>query len=231
MIITGTIVNVLTILIGGGIGLLLNKKLPPRYVKIFFQVIGLFTLLLGISMALKSTHILHMILSLITGALLGEALHLERGVEKFSNKMKRRFSKSGEKFTEGMLTSFLLFCMGSMTILGGIEEGMTGDAHLLYIKALMDGISSIALASALGIGVLFSAVPLLIYQGGITLFSAWLGDFFPQVMITELSAVGGILLMGLGIQILEIKKFRIINMLPALVMIILFLWLFPNIIV
>ena len=146
MIITGTIVNVLTILIGGGIGLLLNKKLPPRYVKIFFQVIGLFTLLLGISMALKSTHILHMVLSLITGAL-------------------------------------------------------------------------------------FSAVPLLIYQGGITLFSAWLGDFFPQVMITELSAVGGILLMGLGIQILEIKKLRIINMLPALIMIILFLWLFPNIIV
>ncbi len=228
MIITGTIVNVTTVLIGGGVGLLLNKKLPHRYVKIFFQTIGLFTLFLGLSMALKSTHILHMVLSLIIGALLGEALHLERGVEKFSNKIKHRFSKSGEKFSEGMLTSFLLFCMGSMTILGGIEEGMSGDAHLLYIKALMDGISSIALASALGIGVLFSAVPLLIYQGGITLLAAWLGDFFPQVMIIELSAVGGILLMGLGLQILEIKKLHIINMLPALFMILLLLWLFPN---
>ena len=229
MIISGTVANIATILLGGSIGLVLNKRLPQRFVTIFFQVIGLFTLFLGVSMALKTTHVLHMVLSLITGALIGEWLHLERGMERFTNYLKKKLHFSGEKFTEGMITSFLLFCMGSMTILGGIEEGMTGDAHLLYIKSLMDGVSSIALASALGIGVLFSTIPLLIYQGGITLFSAWLGDFFPQIMITELTAVGGILLMGLGIQILEIKKLRIINMLPSLVMIIIFLWLFPDI--
>ncbi len=170
-----------------------------------------------------------MVLSLITGALIGEWLHLERGTERLTNYLKAKLHFSDEKFTEGMITAFLLFCMGSMTILGGIEEGMTGDAHLLYIKSLMDGASSIALASALGIGVLFSTIPLLIFQGGITLFSAWLGDFFPQIMITELTATGGILLIGLGIQILEIKKLRIINMLPSLVMIIILLWLFPEI--
>ncbi len=229
MIITGTIVNVATIVTGGFIGLLLNKKLPAKYVVIFFQVIGLFTLFLGISMVLKTTHVLHMVLSLILGALTGEALNLESGMERFTGFVKGKLKFSDEKFSEGMITAFLLFCMGSMTILGGIEEGMTGNAHLLYIKSLMDGVSSIALASALGIGVVFSAIPLLLYQGGITLFSAWLGDFFPQVMITELSAVGGILLMGLGLQILEIKKFKIINMLPALAIIIILLWLFPEI--
>ena len=118
--------------------------------------------------------------------------------------------------------------MGSLTILGAIQEGMTGDAHLLFIKSLMDGVSSIALASSLGVGVLFSAVPLLIFQGGITLLAMWLGDFFPAIMITELSAVGGILLLGLGIDILGIKKIKVINMLPALVVIVVLIWLFPG---
>ena len=224
----GTIVNVATVVAGGVIGLVLNKKLPRRFVTIFFQVVGLFTLFLGISMALQTTRILHMIAALITGALIGEALRLETYMERFGEWMKSRLRLGSEKFTEGLLTAFLLYCMGSLTILGAIEEGMGGSPKLLLIKSMMDGVSSIALASGLGIGVIFSAVPLLIYQGGITLLAMGFGEFFPELFVVELSAVGGILLMGLGINILEIKKIKVVNMLPALVMIVLLLWLIPD---
>jgi len=225
---TGTLVNVAAVITGSLIGLLFKSRLPERFIKIFFQVIGLFTLYLGFSMAMKSTHVLQMVFSLIIGSVIGESLHLDRGLEKLADKIKKRFKSSHERFSDGLLTAFLLYCMGSLTILGAIEEGMTGNPHLLYVKSLMDGVSSIALASGLGIGVLFSAIPLLIYQGGITLLAIWLGNFFPAVMITELSAVGGILLLGLGIDILGIKKIKVINMLPALVIIIVLIWLFPG---
>jgi len=224
----GTIVNASTVIAGSLIGMALKSRLPERYIRIFFQVIGLFTIYLGISMALKSTHVLQMVISLIGGAFIGEALHLERGLDRIAEWAKKKFKSNHEHFTEGLLTAFLLYCMGSLTILGALEEGMTGDAHLLYIKSLMDGISSIALASGLGIGVLFSALPLLVFQGGITLLAMWLGDFFPTAIITELSATGGILLLGLGINILEIKKIKVINLLPALVVIILLMWWFPS---
>lgn len=224
----GTIVNVIAVVAGSLLGLLLNKKLPERFVNIFFQVIGLFTLFLGISLALKTTHVLHMIMALISGALIGEALSLESLTEKSSEWLKRKLKIGNARFTEGALTAFLLYCMGSLTILGGIQEGMTGDASLLYMKSLMDGVSSIALASGLGIGVLFSAIPLLIYQGSITLVASAAGDFIPEIMVTELSAVGGILLLGLGINILELRKIKVMNLLPALVMIILLLWWLPE---
>ncbi len=224
----GTIVNVLTILAGGSLGLLLNKRLPERFIKIFFQVIGLFTLFLGFSMALETSHVMHMIMALITGALIGEGLRIDQWFEQWGNSLKKKIKTGNERFTEGLLTAFLLYCMGSLTILGAIEEGMGGSSRLLLIKSLMDGVSSIALASGLGVGVLFSVIPLLIFQGGLTLLAMGLGDFVPQLYITELSAVGGILLIGLGINILEIKKINVMNMLPALVMIILLLWLIPD---
>ena len=224
----GTIVNVITVVAGSALGLALNKKLPKRFIRIFFQVVGLFTLFLGFSMALKTNHVLHMIFALITGAVIGELLRLDLGMEKFGDFIKTKLKLGNEKFTEGLLTAFLLYCMGSLTILGAIEEGMGGSPKLLLIKSLMDGVSSIALASGLGIGVLFSAVPLLIFQGGITLLAAGFGEFFPEVMVIELSAVGGILLIGLGINILEIKKINVMNMLPALLMIVILLWLVPD---
>lgn len=224
----GTIVNVIAVVAGGSIGLLLNKKLPKRFVTIFFQVVGIFTLFLGFSMALKTSHVLHMIMALIIGAVIGEAFKLEQRIERIGDVMKSTLKIGNEKFTEGLLTAFLLYCMGSLTILGAIEEGMGGSSKLLLIKSLMDGVSSIALASGLGIGVIFSAIPLLIYQGGITLIAMGFGEFFPEVYVVELSAVGGILLIGLGINILEIKKIKVMNMLPALVMIVILLWLIPD---
>ncbi|MBC8321409.1 MAG: DUF554 domain-containing protein [Bacteroidetes bacterium] len=225
----GTFVNVIAIIAGGALGLFLNNRLPDRFITIFFQVIGIFTLFLGMSMALETTHVLHMIIALILGALVGEALQLQKGAEHISSFLKSKLKIGNEKFTEGLLTAFLLYCMGSLTILGAIEEGMGGSPKLLYIKSLMDGVSSIALASGLGVGVLFSVVPLFIYQGGITLFASWFGDFFPTIMITEMSAVGGILLIGMSLNILNIKKINVMNMLPSLIMIIILLWLFPEI--
>jgi uncharacterized membrane protein YqgA involved in biofilm formation len=168
-------------------------------------------------------------MALITGSLLGEYLNLQALMERFGDFVKDKIKLGNDKFTDGLLTAFLLYCVGSMTIIGALEEGMGGSPRLLLIKSLMDGVSSIALASGLGAGVLFSVIPLFIFQGGLTLFAHFFGDFFPQLMITELTAVGGILLMGLGIDILEIKKIKVMNMLPSLIMIIIIIWLVPEI--
>jgi len=227
----GTVINVIAVIVGGIMGILLHKKLPDRFIKIFFQVIGLFTLYLGFSMALKTTHVLHIVVALVIGALIGEGLRLEYQIGKFSDYIKVRFKMGNEKFTEGLLTAFLLYCMGSLTIIGAIEEGMGGNPHLLLIKSLMDGVSSIALASGMGVGVIFSVIPLLVYQGGITILAMSFGEFIPPVYIAEMSAIGGILLIGLGISILEIKKIKVMNMLPALLIIVILIWLMPDLVI
>ena len=176
-------------------------------------------------MALKANDLLVIVFSLVFGAIIGESIDLEKMTDVLTNKLKRKIKVKDERFTEGLLTAFLLFCMGSMTILGAFDEGMKGDTTLLITKSVMDGFAAMALASAFGIGVSFSAIPLLIYQGGLTLFAGYLGSFFSEAMITELTAVGGILLIGLGINILEIKKIKIFNIIPALVLVVLFTWI------
>ncbi|MDZ7741532.1 MAG: DUF554 domain-containing protein [Bacteroidota bacterium] len=223
----GTIVNVIAIIAGTLIGLFFNKRLPERFIIIVFQAIGLFTLFLGVYMALETTHVFLLILSLVLGAVSGELLGLEKHMERFSEYLKNKFNLGGNpKFSEGLITAFLLYCMGSVTIIGAIEEGLGNAPQLLLIKSLMDGISSIALASTMGVGVAFSVIPLFIYQGGITLFAASIGEYFEKVIVSEITAVGGILLIGLGINILDIKKLRILNMIPALVFVAVLVYLF-----
>ncbi|MFO7780196.1 MAG: DUF554 domain-containing protein [Spirochaetia bacterium] len=217
---TGTLINAGAIIVGSTAGMLLNARLPRRVTDIVFQGLGLFTLYVGFSMASRTSHMLLMIFSIVLGSILGELMGLESGMERVSEKLKTRLKSSNEKFTEGMITAFLLYCMGSMTILGAFEEGLGGEPNLLLAKSVLDGFSSVALASALGLGVLFSVIPLLIYQGGLTLLAAQLEDLLTEVVVDELSAVGGLLLIGLGINILEIKRLRIMNMLPALVIIV-----------
>ncbi len=214
---TGTFVNVIAIIVGSSLGLIFNTKLPERYVKIVFQGIGLFTIFLGIKMALEIQNVMIMIFSLVLGGLVGEGLQLEKRMETVAEKLKNKLKSKNEHFTEGLITAFLLFCMGSMTVLGAIQEGMGQYPELLLAKSVLDGFASVALASALGIGVAFSVIPLLVYQGGITLLTYWLGDLISPQVVSELSAVGGILLIGLGINILEIKKLSILNLVPALV--------------
>lgn len=216
----GTLVNFGAIVLGGFIGLKFKSILPQRMINLLFQVFGLFTLYLGITMGLKTQNALLLALALILGALTGYILNLQDKTDKLGEMVKGKLNLKGDKFTEGFLVASLLFCMGPVAILGSIEDGINGEPKLLLIKSLMDGVASIALASSLGIGVIFSAVPILIYQGALTLFAKWLGASFSQVMINELSAVGGILLIGMGISIMDIKKINVIDFITALIYIV-----------
>lgn len=225
---TGTLINVGTVLLGSSVGLLIRSRLPERYTKIMFQVFGLFTIFLGIKMAFETGNIMVMIFSLLLGTLLGEWWNLEKGMDRFAGFIKKKAKSGNEKFSEGFITAFLVFCMGSMTILGAIEEGLGSKPNLLLTKSLMDGFSSMALASALGAGVAFSVVPLFIYQGGLTIFASYLSNILSPGVVAEISAVGGILLIGLGFVLLDVKKVRVMNMLPSLVVVVfLALWLPP----
>ncbi|HRZ96816.1 MAG TPA: DUF554 domain-containing protein [Paludibacter sp.] len=222
----GTLVNAAAVIIGGSIGMLLKKNMPQRVTTIYFQAVGLFTIAIGITMVVKMDHILIVVGSLAIGSVLGEWMNLEAGVDKMSNFLKKKLRIGNEKFSEGLITSFLLFCIGSMTIIGALDEGIRGSHELLFTKSLMDFFSAMLLASAFGVGVVFSAIPLLIFQGAITLIAMGASTFFTPVLIQGLTSVGGILLIGLGINILEIKKLRIINMLPSLVVVVFLLWIF-----
>ena len=220
MLLGGTIVNAATVVIGSTIGIYLGNRIPDKLTKGVFQAIGLFTLVLGLNMALKGQMLLVIVFSLIIGTIIGELFNLDKAVEGLSTALKTKLKLKNPKFTEGMLTAFLLYCIGSMTIIGAIDEGLGKGSQILYTKAMMDGFSAIALASVFGLGVTMSVVPLIIFQGGITLLAFWLGDFIGDDIINELTAVGGILLVGLGINILEIKQIRIMNMLPSLIVVV-----------
>ncbi len=222
----GTIVNTAAVVAGGTIGLLLKKNMPERVTSIYFQAVGLFTLAIGITMVVKMEDILIIVGSLAIGSLLGEWINVEKSAEQMSDVLKKKFRIGSDKFSEGLITAFLLFCIGSMTVLGAIQEGTGGPSDLLFTKSLMDFFSAMLLASAFGIGVVAAAVPLLIFQGALTLLAMYAGSLFTPQIILGLTSVGGIMLMGLGINILEIKKLRIMNMLPALVVVVLMLWLF-----
>lgn len=213
----GTIVNTGTVVGGALIGVLIHSRMPERITKTTFQGIGLFTLYIGFTMAAKTGNVLVMVFSIVLGAIFGELLNLEARMEKISEWGKRKIGSKNDKFTEGFVTAFMLFCMGSMTILGSIEEGLGGEPTLLLAKSFLDGFGAVALASSLGIGVLFSAVPLFFYQGGLTLLAGLVQGYLTEPIINEVSAVGGLMLIGLGITILEIKKLKILNLLPALV--------------
>ncbi|MBZ4651612.1 MAG: hypothetical protein JG761_412 [Proteiniphilum sp.] len=222
----GTLVNTAAVVGGGVIGLLLKKRMPERITTIYFQAIGLFTLAIGASMAVEMNHILIVVSSLALGSLLGEWIGLERGAGRLGNRLKHRFRIGNDKFSEGLVTAFLLFCVGSMTILGTIQEGTGGSPDLLYTKSLMDFFSAILLASAFGVGVALSALPLFLFQASLTLLAGYAGNFFTDEIILGLTSVGGIMLIGLGINILEIKKIRVMNMLPSLVIVVLLIWIF-----
>ena len=221
----GTLVNTAAVIVGGSLGMFIKHRLPEKYVRIYFQAVGLFTIVLGISMSLKMALPLMVVASLACGGILGEWLQLEEKTNRLGETLKKKLRFSNERFTEGLVTAFLLFCMGSMSIIGAIEEGFGKTSDLLLTKSLMDGFSALMLASALGVGVVFSSIPLLLFQGGITLMVWMFAKDIPTIYITEITAVGGILLIGLGISILEIRKLNIINLLPSLVFICLFLYI------
>ena len=221
----GTLINATAIIAGSSIGLIFNKNLPKKYETVYFQAVGLFTLLLGIKMSISISAPLLVVLSLILGGFVGVKIKLAERTEMLGDWIKAKTRSKNDRFTEGLITAFLLFCMGSMTIVGAIEEGFGKTSDLLLTKSVMDFFSAIMLASALGIGVMFSSILLLIFQGGITLAVSLIGKDIPPEIINEITVVGGIILIGLSLILLEIKKMKIINLLPALIFISLFIWI------
>lgn len=215
--ITGTLINVGTVVLGSLVGYFFHAKLPKRLSAIAFQGIGLFTLFIGLTMASRTKNLVVLIFSVVIGAILGELIDIDRHLNRFGDWLKARLKSGSERFTEGLVTAFLVFCMGSMTVLGAIEEGLGGRPNLLVAKSVLDGFASTALASSMGIGVLFSIIPLFIYQAGLTLFAGSLQAVLSDVVVQEITAAGGLILIGLGINILEIKQLKVLNMLPALV--------------
>lgn len=223
---TGTFINAGAIILGSLIGLIFRSKIPEKYIKIVFQAIGLFTLFVGVAMSLKTQNYLIMVFSLVIGAVIGTAITLDKQIDVFAEWLKKKVRMSNEKFSEGLVTAFLLYCMGSMTILGAIEEGLGNEPNLLLAKSLMDGVSAIALSAALGSGVMFSVIPLLLYQGALTYLAVFLEERLSETIINELTAVGGLMLLGMGFNILKLSDIKVVNMLPALLIVVLLAYFF-----
>ncbi|HER23766.1 MAG TPA: DUF554 domain-containing protein [Candidatus Atribacteria bacterium] len=214
----GTIVNVIAIILGCSMGFILKSKFPEKIAKIVMQALGLAALLIGAQMALKTNNILLVIFSLVIGGVIGEIVGIEEGLERFGERVKLKFKSNNpsDRFVEGFVTASLLYCVGSMAIMGALKEGLSGNPDILYAKSLMDGVTSLAFTAAMGIGVLFSVIPVFLYQGGITLLSRLIKDFLSPEMINEMTAVGGILILGISFGLLEIKKIKVGNLLPAI---------------
>jgi uncharacterized protein len=217
LILKGTIVNAAAIVAGSLIGLLAGRKLPDRVKTILMQALGLSTLLIGIQMALSVSNVIPAIGCLLFGALTGELLKIETGLERFGLWLKNRTRSDSSTFVEGFVTSSLLYCTGAMVIVGSIQDGTTGNATTLYVKAMLDGVASAALASTLGIGVIFSAASVFVVQGAITLLASRLAFLQQPAVLSAITATGGLLIVAIGINLLGAAKIRIGNLLPALV--------------
>lgn len=216
MIPVGSLANAAAIILGSLAGCLLHSRFPDRIRTIVFQGLGLCTLLIGLQMAFKVEDILVVIFSILLGGITGEILRLDTLFERLGNRFKRLLKSDNPKFTEGLITASLIYCIGAMAIIGSLEEGVSGEPTVLYTKAILDGFASVALASTFGSGVLFSFIPVLVYQGTLTLFASSFQGYFSPELIAQLSATGGLLIVGIGLTLLEIKEIRLSNLLPAL---------------
>ena len=228
---TGTIINSIAILIGGALGLFFGSRLPERLKSTIIAGMGLFTAAIGIQMFFETENSLIVLGALLIGALLGEWWKIEDRMQNLGSVLEERFTPDPEtasesKFARGFLTASLLFCTGPIAILGSIQDGLAGNYELLVVKSILDGFVSLAFASTLGIGVLFSSPVILIYQGSISLLAVQLNAFFTTPMLNELTATGGVILIGLAISsLLKIKKIRTGNFLPALAVAPLIVWI------
>lgn len=221
----GSLTNVLAVLVGGAVGLTLGTRLPERVQTIVFQGLGLSTLAIGVAMTLKMQNPLVVIFSVLIGGIVGAWLEVERGLQGLGDRLKQTIGSDGSQFTHGLITAFLLFCVGPMAILGAFDEGLRQDPTLLFTKSMLDGFAAIALASAYGSGVLFSVLPLFAYQYGLTLGATALQEIFSPALIAELTAVGGVLILGISMNLLKLAVIRLGDLLPSLLMVVLLSWL------
>lgn len=225
MILLGPIVNALTVLAGGTIGLLLRGRLPQHVSASMLKVMGICTMVLGIQNALKSNDFLMLILCATLGTMMGELLRIEDRLNRMGAWIEGRVKGGSGQIAQGLVTASLLFCVGAMTIVGSLESGLSGDHATLYVKSLMDGITSILLASTLGPGVLLAGLPVLLIQGGIALSAGWVAPWISEPIINGISAVGGLSIVCIGANLAGLgnEKLRVANMLPSLVLPVLYI--------
>lgn len=221
---TGTIINVAAVILGSLVGLLVGNRIPEKTRQTLISVMGLYTLAYGVFIFTKTQNMLIPLLSLVMGTIIGELLKIEEGLNSLGERIQRKLAiwnpnltGESQKFVTGFVSASLLFCIGPMAILGSIQDGISGDFQMLAIKSLLDGIGSIAFASTLGVGIMFSAVVILVYQGATSLLSGWIGQGFGDAAVAEMTATGGVILVGIGISnLLQIKKIRTGSFLPAI---------------
>ncbi|HEX6510688.1 MAG TPA: DUF554 domain-containing protein [Chloroflexota bacterium] len=217
---TGTWINVATVLCGGLLGLVFGSRFPEKVRQTIMAGLGLVTCVIGLQMALQTKNVLIVLGSLLMGGIIGELLDLDGRINGLARWAEERFSAAPDgsgRFARAWVTTSLLFCVGPLTFTGAIQDGLTGDYHLLATKAMLDGFAALAFGSALGFGVLASAATVLVYQGGLSVGAGALKSALSVAMIGEMSAAGGILVLGLGLGLLELKAIRVANFLPALV--------------
>ena len=222
----GTFVNMTTIVVGSLIGLMLREVFPENIQNITYLAVGLSILIIGIRMSIRvpEEYLVIFIFSLVFGGILGELMGIEGFLDNTEGWINNNFRLGKVRFTEGLITAFVLFCASSLTIVGAIEEGMQGKRELLFVKSALDGVTAIALASSYGIGVLVSIVPMLLIQGGLTMLAVKAKPTFNKNAIALLSGVGGVLIVAVSIKILELGDFRVANLLPSLVVVVLLYW-------
>jgi uncharacterized membrane protein YqgA involved in biofilm formation len=217
----GTLLNTATVIVGALLGRAIGSRLPARLRETAMDGIALLTLLIGAQMALGTRHVLYVLGAVLIGGLLGEGLRIEDHLEAFGDWLERRVggdsSEGGSNFSRGFVTTSILFCVGPVTLMGCIQDGLRGDYNLLAIKSVLDGFSALAFASALGWGVLFSAGTVLVVQGALTLGARTLSGSLTPAMSAELFATGGVMMLGLGIRLLGLKPVRVANFLPGLI--------------
>jgi hypothetical protein len=214
----GTAVNVLTVLVGSTVGLLLKKGIPKRLTDTLFKALGLVTIFIGISGCLCGNSVMLVVVAMIIGTLIGELIDLDKQVNRLGKYLENKFDKGNEnsQMAEGFVSACMLFCVGSMTIVGCLQAGLKGDNTVLFTKSALDLCSSMIFASTMGMGVLFSAVFVLVYQGLLTVLAVWVSPLLSTAVIAEMSCVGYIIIIGLGLTMIGAFKMKVANMVPAM---------------
>ena len=212
----GTLVNTLAAVVGGLLGSLLKKGIPERFADLVQKGLALCVLYIGIKGSLVGTNTLVTILSLVLGAILGELLNIDGGIERLGAWAQKKLSKGGSRLGEGFVTASLLFCVGSMAVVGSLQSGLTGNHETIFTKSMLDFVSAIILASSLGLGVCLSGAFVLVYQGAIVLLARWAAPVLSDYVVAEMSCAGSLLIVALGLNMLGIAKLKVANLLPAM---------------
>jgi uncharacterized membrane protein YqgA involved in biofilm formation len=214
---TGTLINAAAVLVGGTVGTFLRSRFPDRVRQMVMWGVGLISLVIGLQMSLATKNILIVLGSLLAGGIVGELIRLHEALNKLGDVLQAKFSAEQDStFSKGFVTASLLFCVGPMTVLGSIQDGLNGDYTLLATKSILDGFASLAFAASMGWGVVFAALTIVLYQGGLTLGAGLVKTLLTEPMVVEMTATGGTLILAIGLNLLGLTTIRVANFLPAL---------------